>query len=181
MLLAQLPLHAGWLGDPAGVTLANPFHGVHAWAGSVVGESLWAGRWPNPTDAAGFPVLNRARYIGWAFLGVAAALHGWVSPLVVVNGAAILGPALGATALVAFARRLQPGAHPAALWAAGVLYGLAPVTLGAAASGQVENAQSWVLPLLLLLLWEGCVRRLPWAGVVALGWAWAPSRARTWA
>ena len=154
VLLLQLPLHAGWMADPAGVMLANPFHGVHGWAGQVVGDAWAAGRWPSPTSAAGFPLDNRARFIGWAFLVPAALLRSAVSPLVVVHVAAWVGPALGAAAMVPLIARISPDASARGRVAGAVLYGLAPVTLGAAASGQVENAQSWVVPLLLIAAWE---------------------------
>ncbi len=169
MLLAQIPLHAGWLGDPAGRTLANPFHGTHAWAVEAVGSALWSGHWPDPTRLAGFPQLHHARYVGQAFLLVGAVLRPLVSGVVVANLAGWLGPALGAGAMVGLARRLHPAPTDAGLVLGGVAFGLAPVTLGAAASGQLENAQAWVLPLLLLTV--------PWA---ADRWARAPVVGVAW-
>ncbi len=168
-LLLQLPLHAGWLLDPATTTLANPFHGVHGWAGDVIGGALWQGHWPDPTTQAGFPVQHRARYVAWAVMAVGPAAAAAVAALV-VNLSALLGPALGAVAMIRLLRRLEPDATPMGLWAAGLLFGLAPVSLGAAASGQIENAQSWVLPLLLLSLVQAGER--PWRllGVLPL-WA----------
>jgi hypothetical protein len=146
------------MADPAGVMLANPFHGVHAWAAQVVGDAWAQGRWPSPTTAAGFPLENRAHYIGWAFLIPAALLRAALSPLWTVHLAAWVGPALGAAAMVPLVERLSPPATPAGRVAGAVLYGLAPVTLGAAASGQVENAQSWVVPVLLIAVWEAARR-----------------------
>lgn len=148
-LLAQLSLHAGWLADPAGSTVANPFAGGHAWAVDVVGEALWSGQAPSPTDAAGFPLERSARFVAWAVLGLGTLLRPLLGPLAVVNLATLLGPALGAAAFVPFAAAAAPGARPAGLALGALLYGLAPVTLGAALSGQVENTQAWVLPLLL--------------------------------
>lgn len=170
VLLAQVPLHAGWLPDPAGATLANPFHGVHAWAISVVADAWAAGTWPDPTHEAGFPLENRARFVGWAFLAVGAALSPVCSEIVSINAAAWLGPALGAAAFVPFARAVAHRASAAGLFAGGVVYGLAPVTLGAAASGQVENAQSWVLPVLLLALHRAAAAPYRWP-VLTLLWA----------
>lgn len=162
-LAATLPFHAGWLVDPASITLANPFHGVHAWAADVVSDALWRLEWPDPTDQAGYPLPHRARYVAWAVMLTAALLRPVTSALVVVNASAWLGPALGAAAMVALARRLQPGASPLGLVLAGLFFGLSPVTHGAAVSGQVENSQSYVLPL---LLWALC-----WAGGGARRWA----------
>jgi hypothetical protein len=169
VLIVQMPLHAGWLMDPGGTTLANPFHGTHAWAVDVVGDALRSGSWPDPTDRAGFPALHRARFVGWAVLVVGAIAGPIVGAVAVVNLSAWVGPALGAGAMVALARRLEPEAHHPALVLGGVVYGLAPVGLGAAMSGQVENAQAWVLPLLLLAVLHGAGR---WrrAPLVALVW-----------
>ena len=152
VVLAQLPLHWGWLSDPSGTTLANPFHGVHAWAVSVVTDALQAGGWPDPTREAGFPVEHRARFVGWAFLAAGVGLSPLLDGVTVLNLAAWLGPALGGAAFVFFAHSLVRESQRPGLLAGGIVYGMAPVTLGAAASGQVENAQSWVLPVLLWAL-----------------------------
>jgi hypothetical protein len=169
-LAAQVPFHAGWLVDPAGRLLANPFHGVHAWAIDVVGRALLEGAWPDPTDAAGFPVEHRARFVLWPVLVVGGLLRGLIPPVLSLNLAAWAGPALGGAAFVALGRRLAPNAAPIGLFAGGLVYALSPTTLGAALSGQVENSQSWVLPLLLWsLLWaEGALRRAPVVGLLGL-------------
>lgn len=172
VLALQIPLHAGWLSDPAGRTLANPFHGTHAWAVDVVGDALRAGEWPDPTDRAGFPATHRARFVGWAVLLIGVVAGPGVGAIAVVNLAAWAGPALGAAAMVALARHLEPQAGRSALVLGGVAYGLAPVGLGAALSGQLENTQTWVLPGLLLAVAWGAGRpgRAPVvAGVWAIG------------
>ena len=169
VLLAQVPLHAGWLPDPAGRTLANPFHGTHAWAVDVVSDALRDGMWPDPTDRAGFPEFHRARFVGWAVLLAGALLAPWLGAVAVVNLGAWLGPALGAAAMAAFARALTPRASSSGLVLSGVAYGLAPVGLGAALSGQVENAQTWVLPLLLLTIVRSA-GRWPLVPLVAVLW-----------
>lgn len=161
-LVAQLPAWWGWLSDPAGRLLDNPFTGGHAWAADVVSDALWDQVSADPTDQAGFPGLRRARYVGWAFLGAAALLRPLWTPLAVVHIASFLGPALGGAGLVLLARRLSPGGHPGLQVAGGLLFALSPVTLGAALSGQVENTQTWLLPLLLLLTWEASARRSIW-------------------
>lgn len=168
-MLLQLPLHAGWLADPGGTTIGNPFAGGHAWAVDVVGEAIWAGEWPDPTDAAGFPLERRARYVAWAVLLLGGLLRPVLLPLASINLATLLGPALGAASMVALVRTLQPKAHALGLTLAGLLYGLAPVTLGAALSGQVENTQSWVLPLMLWVLAKAAARP-PWLLAVLPLW-----------
>ena len=170
-LAAQLPFHAGWLVDPAGRLLANPFHGVHAWAVDVVGQALRAGDWPDPTAEAGFPLHHRARFVLWPVLVGGGLLRGLVSPILALNLAAWVGPALGGLAFVRLAAALRPEAQPAGLIAGGLAFALSPTTLAAALSGQVENTQAWVLPLLLhALVWAaGRPLRLP--AVLALGLA----------
>lgn len=162
-------MHAGWLPEPGGRTLANPFHGTHAWAVDVVGDALLTGSWPDPTDRAGFPDLHRARFVGWAVLLLGTLMSPLLGAVTVVNLSAWFGPAIGAAAMVALARRLEPDATHPGLVLGGVVYGLAPVGLGAAMSGQIENAQSWVLPVLLLAILHGAGR---WgrAPLVALAW-----------
>ena len=161
-LLAQLPAWWGWLADPGGRLLDNPFTGGHVWAADVVSDALWSGRWPDPTDQAGFPLPRQARFVGWAFLAAAAVLRPFLNANAVVHLAAWVGPALGAAALVWFARRLAPPGHPALQVAGGLLFGLSPVTLGAAVSGQVENTQTWLLPLLLGLTLAAAPRPRLW-------------------
>ena len=86
-----------------------------------------------------------------------------------VHAVTIFGPALGAAVAVHFFRLLNPHTMHSPLIVAGIFFGLAPVTLGAALSGQIENTQSWILPLLLwVILWsEERRERLPW---VAVSW-----------
>ena len=162
MGLAQLPLHWSWLVDPTGSLIANPFLGGHVWAADVVGDALWHGHWPGRTLEAGFPLMREARFTTWAVLLVAGLLRPLLSPLVTVPLATLLGPALGAWTFVGLMRRLSPSASSTGLLVGGVLFGLAPVTLGAALSGQVENSQTWVLSG---LLW-------------ATAWAWAGGAGR---
>ncbi|MCK6504135.1 hypothetical protein L6R53_12165 [Myxococcota bacterium] len=171
-LVAQLPAWWGWLSDPAGRLLDNPFTGGHAWAADVVSDALWGAGAADPTDQAGFPGLRRARYVGWAFLGAAALLRPLWTPLAVVHLASLVGPSLGGAGLVLLARRVLPGGHPALQVAGGLLFALSPVTLGAALSGQVENTQTWLLPLLLLATWEATTRPRTWPLLPAL-WALA--------
>lgn len=161
-LVAQLPAWWGWLNDPALRLLDNPFTGGHVWAADVVSDALWQGASVDPTDQAGFPTPRSARYVGWAFLGAAALLRPLWTALPVVHLAGWLGPALGGAGLILLARRLAPGGHPAFQLAGGLLFALSPVTLGAALSGQVENTQTWLLPLLLLATWEAPTRRALW-------------------
>ena len=170
VLLAQLPAWWGWLQDPGGRLLANPFTGGQVWAADVVTRALHAGRWPDPTDQAGFPLARQARFVGWVWLLAAAVLRPLLSANALVHLACLVGPALGGAALVLLVRRAAPGGNAALQAAAGVLFGLAPVTLGAALSGQVENTQSWILPLLLLLGLVAPRRAWSWP-LVALAWA----------
>jgi hypothetical protein len=136
---------------------------------NVLGESLWQGESPFSTDRAGFPLERHARYIGWAFLLPGALLHGLLSGLWVIQLAVLLGPALGAAAAVCLFLRLNDQLARTSVILAGVFFGLAPVTLGAALSGQIENTQSWVLPLLLWVVLRGSERGQVWALV---GAAW---------
>lgn len=158
-LLAQLPLAAGWLESPTGRVLDNPFTGGHVWAVEVVSSALGAGDWPDPTDRAGFPMERQARFLGWAFLLAGTLLRPLLNPHLVVHLAHFIGPALGGATLVLLARQLFPQARSAPLVVGGVLFALSPVTLGASFSGQVENAQSWILPLLLWLNLVAAQRR----------------------
>jgi len=151
VLLAELPAWSGWLQDPAGRLLANPFTGGQVWAADVVSHALSAGQWPDPSDQAGFPLARQARFVGWAWLLAATLVRPLLSANAAVHLAGMVGPALGGAAAVLLIRRAAPGGDTVLQGAAGVLYGLAPVTLGAALSGQVENTQTWLLPLLLLL------------------------------
>jgi hypothetical protein len=167
-LILQLPLHSGWLLSPSSAVLDNPFAGTHAWAVEVVGESLWRGESPFWTDRAGFPRERSARYLGWAFLLPGALLHGWLPGLWVVGFAVLMGPSLGAAMATRLFIRLKTAGSTEALIAAGIFFGLAPVTLGAAVSGQIENTQSWILPLLLwIVMWAGSQGR-SWFAVAAI-------------
>lgn len=171
-LLAQLPAWWGWLADPAGRLLDNPFTGGHVWAADVVSDALWRGDWPDPTDQAGFPGSRQARFVGWAFLSAAALLRPLFTASAVVHMAGMVGPALGGSALVLLARELAPGGRPVLQVAGGLLFAMSPVTLGAALSGQVENTQTWLLPLLLLLTLRA-PQHLGWWPLVPVGWALA--------
>lgn len=171
-LAAQAPLAWSWLAQPGARLLDNPFTGGHVWAAEVVSASLWRGEWPDSTDQAGFPQLREARFLGWAFLLVSALLRPLLSPHIVVHLAHFLGPALGGLALVLLARRLHPQAEQGPLILGGLLFALSPVTLGAALSGQVENAQIWILPLLLLLALQASARPL-WLLLVPAAWGLA--------
>lgn len=157
-LLLQLPFHGGWLADPLHAILGNPFHGGHVWAADVVGSALWSGQWPDPTQQAGFPDFRRARFVAWAVLLPAGLMAPVVPPGLTVSLLTWMGPAFGAASMVLLARSLSMTSSSTGLIAAGVVYGLSPVTLGAALSGQVENSQSWVLPLLLWALWRSLAR-----------------------
>lgn len=169
-LLVQLPAWAGWLEAPGTRLLANPFTGGQVWAADLVGEALWRGDWPDPTDQAGFPGERAARFVAWPVLLLAAALRPLLSAGLVVHLACLLGPALGGVAAWALFRTLSPQGRPALQIAGAVLYAVAPVTLGAALSGQVENTQTWVLPGLLLLTWAGA----RWgAGLLGIPLLWA--------
>ena len=164
-LALTAPLHGGWLVDPAGSTLANAFHGTHAWAAHVVQVDLWGGAAASPTALGGFPVERGAAYIGWGFLAPVAAFG--IKPIVGVNLAGWLGPALGAAAFVGLA--VQVGRwRPVGLLAGAVLFALSPTTLGMVLSGQVEKAQAWVLPL-LLAVWMWGARGAWWRLVVVFG------------
>ncbi len=171
-LAAQVPLAWTWLQQPGERLLDNPFTGGHVWAAEVVSASLWRGEWPDPTDQAGFPQPREARFLGWAFLLVGALLRPLLSPHLVVHLAHFLGPALGGMALVLLARRLRPQAEAGPLVLGGLLFALSPVTLGAALSGQVENAQTWILPLLLLLGLQAASRP-GWLLLVPAAWGLA--------
>ncbi len=168
--LLALPLYLGWLKGPGTALLANPFTGGQVWAADVVGDALWAGHWPDPTDQAGFPGMRSARFLAWPVLLAAALLRPLISANAVVHLASWLGPVLGGVALVRLLRALLPDARWGGLVLGGLLFSLSPVTLGAALSGQVENTQLWVLPALLLLTWRapGAAWSLP---LVPLAWA----------
>ncbi len=162
-LLLTSPFHLGWLADPDARLLHNAFQGGHAWSLQVLADSLLSGHWPGVTDRAGFPLDREAAWLGWGshlLLMLPSRLLGAVA---MTNLASWLGPALGAPALVLLGRRLLPRVQLQPLLAGAVLYALSPTTLAMAASGQIEKAQAWVLPLLLwVLIWalEGRWTRL---------------------
>ena len=153
-LAVQLPLHAGWLVDPAGRTLANAFHGVHIWSTDVIAQAFWSLEWPSPTVEAGFPEERAPAFMGWAYHLVFVPLAPLVSVVALINLAAWVGPALGAAAFVWFAWQLFEKPSPLGVFVGAVLYALSPTELAMALSGQVEKAQSYVLPLCLgIVLW----------------------------
>lgn len=170
-LLAQLPLWAGWLAEPGARLIDNPFTGGHVWAAEAVARALAEGRWPDPTTDAGFPLARQARFLAWAVLLPAALLRPLISPLLTVQAAHLLGPALGGASLVLLARRLESRAGTFPLIAGGLLFTLSPVTLGAALSGQVENTQTWILPFGLLLALEVSTGPAPGRRVLLPLWA----------
>jgi len=138
--------HAGWLGAPLSSVLDNPFTGGQGWAAAETSGALAEGRWPTAVRSVGFPGERPARFLGWpvllaGVLGVPALGAGpWA------HAAAWAGPALGAAAAAwAFGGRAGGGRAVAA----GVVFGLAPVSVGAVASGQLENTQTWLVPLLM--------------------------------
>ncbi len=169
-ILLVLPAWWDWARAPATALLANPFTGGHVWSADLVADALWAGRWPDPTDQAGFPGMRQARFVAWPVLLAATLLRPLWSAHAVVHLASWLGPALGGVAMVRLGRALSPQGSATGRIAAGVLFALAPVTLGAALSGQVENTQTWVLPLLLLLTFRATTS--PWLLLLAPP-AWA--------
>ena len=153
-LVIQIPLHAGWLVDPAGRTIANAFHGVHIWSTDVIAQAFWGLEWPSPTHEAGFPEERAPAFMGWAYHLVFVPLAPFVSVVALINLAAWVGPALGAAAFVVLAWQLVEKPSPAGVFVGSVLYALSPTELAMALSGQVEKAQSYVLPLCLaVVLW----------------------------
>ncbi|MCP4808324.1 MAG: hypothetical protein GY884_23530 [Proteobacteria bacterium] len=165
-LLLTLPFHGGWLVDPLGTTLANAFHGSHIWAAHVVQDGLWGGS-ASPTSLGGFPEERGAAYIGWAFLAPIAITG--LSPILGVNVAGWLGPALGGAAFVGLAVQLGRTRN-AGLYVGAVLFALSPTALGMVLSGQVEKGQSWVLPLCLAVwIWAA---RGSWGRLAAVGAVW---------
>ncbi|HJN74490.1 MAG TPA: hypothetical protein QGF58_11205 [Myxococcota bacterium] len=153
-LAIQLPLHAGWLVDPAGRTIANAFHGVHIWSTDVISQAFWSLEWPSPTSEAGFPEERAPAFMGWAYHLVLTPLTPLVSVTALINLAAWVGPALGAAAFVVLAWQLFEEPSPLGVFVGAVLYALSPTELAMALSGQVEKAQSYVLPLCLaVVLW----------------------------
>lgn len=153
-LLVQIPLHAGWMVDPSGRTLANAFHGVHIWSTDVIAQAIWSGEWVSPTSEAGFPEERAPAFMGWAYHLLFLPLAPVVSVTALINVAAWVGPALGAAAMVFLAYQLLEKPSQLGVFVGSVLYALSPTELAMALSGQVEKAQSYVLPLLLAsVLW----------------------------
>lgn len=140
--MLALPLW-GWLGAPFVSVVDNPFIGGQGWAAAEVAGALASGRWPDPVSSAGFPGVRAARFLGWPVLLAGVIAVPVLGAGLWVQIAAWAGLALGAGAAAWVFGPPRGGLRAAA---AGVVFGLAPVAVGALASGQLENTQTWLVP-----------------------------------
>ncbi|MEY3212574.1 MAG: hypothetical protein RIT28_3055, partial [Pseudomonadota bacterium] len=146
--------------------LDGAYWGNQAWSVRVVADALWSGQPLTTTRAAGWPVERDVRHLGWAILLLGGALRP-LGAASVLNLSFLLGPALTATAMVAFARRLLPQASGLALTLAGLTYAFSPHFVANLSNAEAAKAQTWLVPLTLLWALKGAEA---WRAVpVALG------------
>ncbi|MCK6516910.1 hypothetical protein L6R46_17855 [Myxococcota bacterium] len=129
--------------------LDGAYWGNQAWSVRVAADALWSGEPLTLTREAGWPVERDVRHLGWVILLFGALLRP-LGAAFVLNLSFILGPALTATAMVAFARRLLPQASAAALTLAGLTYAFAPHFVANLGNAEAAKAQTWLVPLTLL-------------------------------
>jgi hypothetical protein len=129
--------------------LDGAYWGNQAWSVRVVAEALWSGQPLTSTREAGWPVAREVRHLGWVVLLLGALLRP-LGAAFVLNLSFLLGPALTATAMVAFARRLLPQASSLALTLAGLTYAFSPHFVANLGNAEAAKAQTWLVPLTLL-------------------------------
>lgn len=143
-----LPLHLStW-------RINSNFSDSHVWCFEHVYQLL-TGQKPFALETSdmGYPYYWTSRFIGWGAILLAIPFQPILGPAAAYNLIHLLSPALSALGAYAFVRRVL-GARPwVSAWAS-LLFGLSPFVLSSLANGQIEKAQVWAYPLVLLCLWE---------------------------
>lgn len=143
-----LPLHLStW-------RINSNFSDSHVWCFEHVYQLL-TGQKPFALETSdmGYPYYWTSRFIGWGAILLAIPFQPLVGPAAAYNLIHLLSPALSALGAYVFVRRVL-GARPwVSAWAS-LLFGLSPFVLSSLANGQIEKAQVWAYPLMLMCLWE---------------------------
>jgi len=164
VVVATALLHGSLLLSPATRITHTQFAGTHGWALDRMAALLaGAATWSSWTPAVSFPDVTYVAHIAWV-PGLVAAPFNWAfGPVVGLNAATVLSPALAVPVVSALARHWRR-ATPASAALAGALFALSPQAIGALANGQLCKAQLWAVAIVPLAISLG---GRSWTGLLA--------------